>query len=150
MVKRLNIPYGRQQVTDQDIKEVERVLRSDFLTQGPEVPKFEENFKDYVGSSYSVAVNSATSGLHLSCLALNVGKGDIVWTSAVTFVASANCALYCGAKVDLIDIDKDTCNISIEALRNKLKAARKNNTLPKVLVAVHLAGLTCEMDQIKE
>lgn len=150
MVKRLNIPYGRQQVTDQDIKEVERVLRSDFLTQGPEVPKFEENFKDYVGSSYSVAVNSATSGLHLSCLALNVGKGDIVWTSAVTFVASANCALYCGAKVDLIDIDKDTCNISIEALRNKLKAARKNNTLPKVLVAVHLAGLSCEMDQIKE
>ena len=107
MVKRLNIPYGRQQVTDQDIKEVERVLRSDFLTQGPEVPKFEENFKDYVGSSYSVAVNSASSGLHLSCLALNVGKGDIVWTSAVTFVASANCALYCGAKVDLIDIGPD-------------------------------------------
>ena len=150
MGKKLNIPYGRQNITDEDIKEVERVLRSDFLTQGPEVPKFEKNFSNFVGSNYAVAVNSATSALHLSCLALGVKEGDIVWTSAVSFVASANCALYCGASIDFIDIDDRTSNISISSLKSKLKISKKNNTLPKVIIAVHLSGLPCDMTELSE
>ncbi len=150
MVKELKIPYGRQNVTEEDIRSVERVLRSDFLTQGPEVPNFESNFSNYVGSKYSVAVNSATSALHLACLALDLKKGEKLWTSAVTFVASANCALYCGAQVDLIDIDKSTSNLSIEALEKKLIQAKKNDSLPKIIIPVHLSGLSCDMKKIKK
>ena len=149
MVQKLNIPYGRQNITDEDIKEVERVLRSDFLTQGPEVPKFESEYSKFIGSKYCVAVNSATSALHLSCLALGLKEGDRLWTSAVTFVASANCALYCGSSVDLIDIDKLTNNISIDDFKKKLKKSKKENTLPKIVIPVHLAGLSCEMEEIK-
>ena len=148
--KKLNIPYGRQNVTEDDIKAVEEVLRSDFLTQGPQVPHFESSFSDFVGSKFCVAVNSATSALHLSCLALGLSQGDRVWTSAVTFVASANCALYCGASVDLVDINELTSNISIEDLKRKLKEAKKNNTLPKILIPVHLSGLSCDMKEIRD
>lgn len=149
MVTKMNIPYGRQNITDDDVKEVERVLRSDFLTQGPEVPQFESDFSEYIGSEYCVAVNSATSALHLSCMALGLKEGDILWTSAITFVASANCALYCGSSVDLVDIDKESSNISIDDLKKKLSKSKKENTLPKIVIPVHLAGLSCEMDEIK-
>ncbi len=144
------IPYGRQDVSDEDISEAVRVLRSDYLTQGPEVPKFEENICEYVNSKYAYAVNSATSALHISCLALEVGKDDIVWTSANTFVASANCALYCGADIDFIDIDKKTNNICIEELSKKLQHAKKNNKLPKVIIPVHLGGNSCDMKSISK
>jgi UDP-4-amino-4,6-dideoxy-N-acetyl-beta-L-altrosamine transaminase len=124
------------------------VLRSDYLTQGPVTPEFEKQINNYTGSKYSVAVINATSALHLACLALEVGSKDIVWTSPISFVASANCALYCGAKIDFVDIDEKTYNISIEALKNKLEIAKKNNVLPKVLIPVHLAGQSCEMEDI--
>ena len=150
MGNKLIIPYGRQNITEEDIKSVERVLRSDFLTQGPEVPNFESNFSNYVGSKYSVAVNSATSGLHLGCLALGLKSGDRLWTSAVTFVASANCALYCGASVDLVDIDESTANMSIDSLRKKLIKAKKTDTLPHIVIPVHLSGLSCDMQEIKK
>src|SRR6056300_844066 len=114
------IPYGRQEVTDDDIFQVQRVLRSNFLTQGPVVPKFEKAVSKYCGVNYGVAVNSATSALHIACLALNLGPGDWLWTSANTFVASANCALYCGADIDFVDIDLKTFNMSIHALSEKL------------------------------
>ena len=150
MGDKLIIPYGRQNITEEDIKSVERVLRSDFLTQGPEVPNFESNFSNYVGSKYSVAVNSATSALHLGCLALGLQSGDRLWTSAVTFVASANCALYCGASVDLVDIDESTANMSIDSLRKKLIKAKKTDTLPHIVIPVHLSGLSCDMQEIKK
>ena len=150
MGNKLIIPYGRQNITEEDIKSVERVLRSDFLTQGPEVPNFESNFSNYVGSKYSVAVNSATSGLHLGCLALGLKSGDRLWTSAVTFVASANCALYCGASVDLVDIDESTANMSIDSLKKKLIQAKKTDTLPHIVIPVHLSGLSCDMQEIKK
>jgi UDP-4-amino-4,6-dideoxy-N-acetyl-beta-L-altrosamine transaminase len=121
------------------------VLRSDFLTQGPVVPQFEAAICSYVGSEYAVAVNSGTSALHIACLALGLGPGDWLWTTPVTFVASANCGLYCGARVDFVDIDPECWNISIEALTQKLERARRSGKLPKVLVAVHLCGLSCEM-----
>lgn len=143
------IPYGKQNISIKDIKAVTKVLESDFLTQGPEVVKFESNIAEYVGSKYSVAVNSATSALHLGCLALGVKKDDIVWTVPNSFVASSNAALYCGAKVDFVDIDLETNNISINNLEKKLKNAKKNNRLPKVLIPVHLAGLSCDMSAIK-
>ena len=108
------IPYGRQDVTKKDIENVKKVLESDFLTQGPVVPKFEKAVSDYVGSKYGVAANSATSALHIACLALGVSEGDMVWTSANTFVASSNCALYCGSKIDFIDINNSTLNICID------------------------------------
>ena len=142
------IPYGRQEITEEDIKEVEKILRSDFLTQGPTVPKFEKVVSDYCSASYAIAVNSATSALHIACLALGLGPEDILWTSPNTFVASANCALYCGAEIDFVDIDPYTCNMSIDALEEKLKKAEKINKLPKILVPVHFAGQPCDMHKI--
>jgi len=142
------IPYGRQDITQEDIDAVVDVLRSDFLTQGPVVPQFEEAVRLHVGADYAVAVNSATSALHVACLALGLGPGDWLWTSPITFVASANCGLYCGAKVDFVDIDPRTYNLSPSVLEDKLLAAEKEGKLPKVLVAVHLCGQSCEMESI--
>jgi UDP-4-amino-4,6-dideoxy-N-acetyl-beta-L-altrosamine transaminase len=139
------IPYGRQDINQSDIDAVVEVLRSDFLTQGPKVPAFERAVADYCGAMNAVAVNSATSALHIACLALGVGPGDRVWTSPITFVASANCALYCGAQVDFVDIDPQTYNLSVECLKNKLEQAEKFGTLPKVVIPVHLSGQTCDM-----
>jgi UDP-4-amino-4,6-dideoxy-N-acetyl-beta-L-altrosamine transaminase len=144
------IPYGRQNISEADINAVIEVLRSDFLTQGNIVPAFERAISKYCGAQHSIAVNSATSGLHLACLALGVSKGDTVWTSPISFVASANCAIYCGAEIDFVDIDERTFNISIECLENKLKIAKINNKLPKVIIPVHLCGQSCEMDRIYE
>ncbi len=142
------IPYGRQDISEADILAVVDVLKSDFLTQGPVVPAFEKVVSEYCNSSFAFAVNSATSALHISCLALGVTKGDLVWTSPITFVASANCALYCGADVDFVDIDAATYNMSVSALEEKLIKAEKNGRLPKVVIPVHLAGQSCEMDKI--
>lgn len=143
------IPYGRQEITQADIDAVTDVLRSDFLTQGPMVPRFEEAVARRTGAEYAVAVNSATSALHIACLGLGLGPGDILWTSPITFLASANCALYCGAKVDFVDIDPRTYNLSTEALERKLEAAERNGTLPKVVVAVHLCGQSCDMAAVQ-
>lgn len=142
------IPYGRQDINQSDIDSVVAVLQSDFLTQGPLVPAFEEAVANYCGAKYAVAVNSATSALHVACLALGVGAGDIVWTSPITFVASANCALYCGATIDFVDIDSHTNNISIARLSEKLAIAKKIGKLPKVLIPVHLCGQPCDMAAI--
>jgi UDP-4-amino-4,6-dideoxy-N-acetyl-beta-L-altrosamine transaminase len=142
------IPYGRQDINQQDIDAVVDVLQSDFLTQGPQVPLFEKALTDYTGAAYAVAVNSATSALHLACLALDVGPGDYVWTSPVTFVASANCALYCGAQVDFVDIDEKTYNLCPLALEQKLIQAEQKGMLPKAVVAVHLCGQPCDMAAI--
>lgn len=139
------IPYGRQSISEEDIAAVERVLRSDWLTQGPAVPAFEEALARHVGAAHAVAVNSATSALHLACLALGVGPGDVVWTSPISFVASSNCALYCGAEVDFVDIDPRSYNLSIPALQTKLELARSQGLLPKVVIPVHLAGQSCDM-----
>lgn len=146
--ERKAIPYGRQDISASDIRAVVLALKSDFLTQGPIVELFENKLSSYVGSEQAVAVNSATSALHLACLALGVGPGDKVWTSAVTFVASANCALYCGAEVDFVDIDENSYNMSVSALREKLTTARDNGQLPKVVIPVHLTGQSCEMAEI--
>lgn len=142
------IPYGRQNISQQDIDAVIAVLNSDFLTQGPQVPLFEKSVLDVVGAKYAVAVNSATSALHIACLALGVGEGDIVWTSPITFVASANCALYCGADIDFVDIDERTYNLSITKLEEKLIRAKAENKLPKVVIPVHLCGQSCDMEKI--
>jgi len=142
------IPYGKQNIEEKDIEAVVDVLKSDFLTQGPQVPLFEEEISRYTGSQYTIAVNSATSALHLACLALGLTKGDILWTSPNSFVASANCALYCGAKVDFVDINPKTYNLSIESLEKKLIESEINNTLPKVVVPVHFAGQSCDMEKI--
>ncbi|MCL4171360.1 UNVERIFIED_CONTAM: hypothetical protein GTU68_035657, partial [Idotea baltica] len=144
------IPYGKQDVDEDDIAAVIAVLKSDFLTQGPKVPLFEETVANYTGATYSYALNSATSALHIACLALEVGVGDIIWTSPITFVASANCALYCNASVDFVDIDEKTYNMSVDALEEKLIKARIQNKLPKVVIPVHLSGQPCEMDSIKK
>jgi len=145
-----HIPYGRQDISEEDIASVVSVLKSDYLTQGPKVPEFEECVAKYVGTEFAVAVNSATSALHIACLALEVKKGDIVWTSPITFLASANAALYCGAEVDFVDIDSRTYNMSVDALKIKLEVAQKNGKLPKVVIPVHLAGQSCEMREIHE
>ncbi|WP_019556736.1 UDP-4-amino-4,6-dideoxy-N-acetyl-beta-L-altrosamine transaminase [Thiomicrorhabdus arctica] len=142
------IPYGRQDISQADIDAVVDVLKSDYLTQGPQVPLFEETVASYCGAKYGVAVNSATSALHVACLALGLGEGDWLWTSPNTFVASANCALYCGAQVDFVDINPHTYNMSVEALEHKLKQAKLSNTLPKILIPVHFAGQSCEMREI--
>lgn len=142
------IPYGRQDISEDDIRAVVQVLQSDFLTQGQVVPNFEESVANYCGATFGVATSSATSALHLACLALDVGPGDIVWTSPNSFVASANCALYCGAKVDFVDIDPITYNMSVLSLHEKLLEAKKINKLPKVVIPVHFAGQSCEMSQI--
>jgi UDP-4-amino-4,6-dideoxy-N-acetyl-beta-L-altrosamine transaminase len=142
------IPYARQSISEQDIAAVSEVLRSDFLTQGPAIPAFEAALATYCGAKHAVAVNSATSALHIACLALGVGPGDIVWTNPISFVASANCALYCGAKVDFVDIDADTFNISVAALTAKLEQAKKSGLLPRVVIPVHLAGQSSDMAAI--
>jgi len=142
------IPYGRQDIAEEDIKSVIDVLNSDFITQGPVTPKFEKAVSSYCQSQYGVAVNSATSGLHIACLALGLKKDDIVWTSPNSFVASANCAIYCGASVDFIDIDPFTHNISFNALEEKLIQAEAEGILPKILIPVHLSGLPCDMQKI--
>ena len=142
------IPYGRQDINQADIDAVVAVLRSDYLTQGPAVPAFEQAVADYCGAQHAVAVNSATSALHIACLALGVGKGDSVWTTPITFVASANCALYCGATVDFVDIDPSTYNMSVERLAEKLHQAQKDHKLPKVVIPVHLCGQPCDMTGI--
>jgi UDP-4-amino-4,6-dideoxy-N-acetyl-beta-L-altrosamine transaminase len=144
------IPYGRQDISEADIQAVLEVLRSDYLTQGPAVPAFEQAVAAYCGAQYAVAVNSATSALHIACLALGVGHGDVVWTSPITFVASANCALYCGAQVDFVDIDPRTYNLSVERLAEKLIQADKSGCLPKVVIPVHLCGQPCDMVGIRK
>ena len=142
------IPYGRQEITKEDIEAVVAVLQSDFLTQGPQVPRFEKIVANHVGATHALAVNSATSALHIACLALGLGPGDWLWTSPITFVASANCGLYCGAQVDFVDIDPNTYNLCPQALERKLVAAEKSGRLPKVVVAVHLCGQPCDMAAI--
>jgi UDP-4-amino-4,6-dideoxy-N-acetyl-beta-L-altrosamine transaminase len=142
------IPYGRQTINEADVQAVVDVLRSDFLTQGPVVPIFENLVANYCGAQYAFAVNSATSALHIACLALGVGKGDRVWTSPITFVASSNCALYCGASVDFVDIDPQTYNMSVTCLADKLAQAEKAGRLPKVVIPVHLCGQSCDMANI--
>jgi UDP-4-amino-4,6-dideoxy-N-acetyl-beta-L-altrosamine transaminase len=142
------IPYGRQDITQADIDAVVGVLQSDFLTQGPMVPRFEQQVAQHVGATHALAVNSATSALHIACLALGLGPGDRLWTSPVTFVASANCGLYCGAQVDFVDIDPRTYNLCPQALSRKLEQAEQEGTLPKVVVAVHLCGQPCDMQAI--
>ena len=139
------IPYGRQDISEADIQAVVRVLRSDWLTQGPAVPAFEQAVAAYCGALHAVAVNSGTSALHLACLALEVGPGDRVWTSAITFAASANCALYCGARAEFVDIDARSYNMGVEALARKLEQARRAGTLPKVVIPVHLCGQPADM-----
>lgn len=144
------IPYGRQDITQADVDAVVEVLRSDFLTQGPKVPEFEQVVANKVGARHALAMNSATSALHVACLALDLGSGDWLWTSPITFVASANCGLYCGAKVDFVDIDPRTYNICPMALERKLQQAAQERRLPKVLVAVHLCGQSCDMAIIRQ
>jgi UDP-4-amino-4,6-dideoxy-N-acetyl-beta-L-altrosamine transaminase len=144
------IPYGRQDICEDDIASVIDVLRSEFLTQGPVVPSFEAAVASHCGVPHALAVSSATSGLHIACLALGLGPGDWLWTSPVTFVASANCALYCGAKVDFVDIDPRTYNLSVECLEEKLVQAERLGRLPKVVVPVHLCGQSCDMAAIGE
>uniref|UniRef100_UPI004047E7BC UDP-4-amino-4, 6-dideoxy-N-acetyl-beta-L-altrosamine transaminase n=1 Tax=Algoriphagus sp. TaxID=1872435 RepID=UPI004047E7BC len=142
------IPYGRQEISDEDVTAVVKALRSDFLTQGPKVPLFENIVADYCGAEYGVAVNSATSALHIACLALELGENDWLWTSPNSFVASANCGLYCGAMIDFVDIDQQTYNLSVKELEKKLIQAKKENKLPKILVTVHFAGQSCDMKAI--
>lgn len=142
------IPYGRQDISQVDIDAVLDVLKSDFLTQGPQVPRFEQRVAQHVGASHALAVNSATSALHIACLALGLGPSDRLWTTPITFVASANCALYCGADVDFVDIDPRTYNLCPQALAQKLEQAAREDRLPKVVVAVHLCGQSCDMQAI--
>jgi UDP-4-amino-4,6-dideoxy-N-acetyl-beta-L-altrosamine transaminase len=144
------IPYSCQNIDEDDIKAVSDVLKSEYLTQGPCVPEFENQINEFVGSKFSIAVSSATAALHLACMALGVSKGDIVWTSAISYVASSNCALYCDATIDFVDIDPETNNLSIDALSQKLLEAKENNMLPKVLIPVHLSGQPCDMKDIFE
>jgi UDP-4-amino-4,6-dideoxy-N-acetyl-beta-L-altrosamine transaminase len=142
------IPYGHQDITQADIDAVVEVLHSDLLTQGPQVPLFEQRLADYCGAKHAVAVNSATSALHLACLALGLGPEDWLWTSPITFVASANCGLYCGARIDFVDIDPRTYNLCPRSLELKLIAAEREGRLPKIVVPVHLCGEPCDMQAI--
>ena len=144
------IPYGKQSISQDDINAVIDVLKSDWLTQGPKVPAFESAIAEYCGANHACATNSATSALHIACLALGVSIGDIVWTSPISFVASSNCALYCGADIDFVDIDLETGNMSVVALKEKLAIAKQNKRLPKVVIPVHLAGQSCDMAAINE
>ena len=142
------IPYGHQSIDEADMQAVSRVLQSDWLTQGPALERFEQAVASYCGARFAVAVSSATAALHISCLAAGLGPGDRLWTSPNTFVASANCGLYCGAQVDFVDIDSRTYNLSPEALKFKLGQAKKTGRLPKVVVPVDFAGQSCEMETI--
>lgn len=144
------IPYGRQSIDEEDIQAVVEVLRSDWLTQGPAVERFEHAMADYCGAKYAVAVNSATSALHIACLSAGLGEEDILWTSPNTFVASANCGRYCGATVDFVDIHPRTYNMSVDCLADKLAQARSKNKLPKILIPVHFSGQPCQMAEIAE
>jgi len=143
------IPYARQHISEEDIQSVVDILRSDMLTQGPSISLFEESVMEYCGVAHAVASSSATAALHIACMALELGQGDLLWTSPNTFVSSANCALYCGASVDFVDIDSQTYNMSLGALTKKLEEAEKNGQLPKVVIPVHFAGQSCEMREIK-
>ena len=142
------IPYGKQDINQTDINSVIDVLQSDFLTQGPQVPLFEQMVSNYCSADYGVAVNSATSALHIACLSLGLGKGDWLWTSPNSFVASANCGLYCDARVDFVDINLQTYNLSVEELEKKLIQAKLDNKLPKIVIPVHFAGQSCDMRRI--
>lgn len=144
------IPYGRQSISESDIQEVVDVLKSDWLTQGPMVERFEAAVAKYCGARFAVAVNSATSALHIACLVAGLGPGDLLWTSPNSFVASANCALYCGAIVDFVDIDPYTYNLSVSALGEKLSHAKKTGRLPKVVIPVHFSGQPCAMESLAE
>ncbi len=144
------IPYGKQDISSADIEAVVQVLQSDYLTQGEQVPRFEQTVASYCGVQYAVAVNSATSALHIACLALGLGKGGRLWTSPNTFVASANCARFCGATVDFVDIDSRTYNMCAVALEEKLFAAKQTHTLPNIVMPVHFAGQSCDMKRIHE
>lgn len=139
------IPYGKQSITEEDIQAVVAVLKSDFITQGPAVPRFEAAIASYTGATYCAVVNSATSALHIALLSLNVGPGDKVWTTPITFVASANAALYCGASIEFVDICKDSFNMDMQLLEEKLQQAQTHGTLPKVVVPVHMTGRSCDM-----
>lgn len=143
------IPYGRQNISQQDIDAVIEVLQSDWLTQGPTIERFEQSVAEYCGVKYAVAVSSATAALHIACLATGLGAGDILWTSPNTFVASANCGFYCGAEVDFVDIDPHTYNLSVAALEQKLIQGEREGKRPKIVVPVHLAGQSCEMEKIR-
>lgn len=143
--------YGKQDINEADIAAVEAVLRSDFLTQGPAIERFEQRVAAYCGAKYAVAVTNATSALHIACRAAGLGPGDMLWTSPITFTASANCGRYCGADVDFVDIDDATYNMSSDALEKKLqiaRAAKGSGRLPKVVVPVHLEGKSCDMTRI--
>jgi UDP-4-amino-4,6-dideoxy-N-acetyl-beta-L-altrosamine transaminase len=142
------IPYGKQDINQADIDAVVEVLRSDYLTQGPAIDRFERVVADYCEVKYAVAVASATAGLHIACLSAGLGSGDILWTVPNTFVASANCGLYCGAEIDFVDIDSKTYNLSIPALSDKLALAAKCGKLPKILIPVHFAGQSCDMEAV--
>ena len=144
------IPYGRQSISNEDINSVVKVLQSDYLTQGNAVPIFESKLSSYVGAKYAVATSNGTSALHIACLALGLDSNDYLWTTPISFVASANCGLYCGAKVDFVDINPSTYNIDIDKLSYKLREAKKENKLPSIIVVVHFSGLSCDMDKIKE
>lgn len=143
-----SIPYGRQHIDDSDIQSVIGVLQSDWLTQGKTIDCFEEKVAEYCGVKYAVAVSSATAALHIACLSIGLGEGDILWTVPNTFVASANCARYCGAEVDFVDIDPKTYNMSVSALEEKLALAKKNGKLPKAIIPVHFSGQSCDMEAI--
>jgi UDP-4-amino-4,6-dideoxy-N-acetyl-beta-L-altrosamine transaminase len=143
------IPYGKQNINEADIQAVVDVLRSDFITQGPAIERFEKALADYCGVQYAIAVNSATAALHIACLAAGLKPGDRLWTTPITFVASANCGLYCGADVDFVDINPQTYNMSVEALAQKLETADKEGKLPRIVIPVHLAGQSCEMAEIR-
>ena len=142
------IPYGKQDIKQADIDSVLNALQSDFLTQGPQAPLFEKIVSDYCGTEYGVAVNSATSALHIACLALGLREGDWLWTSPNSFVASANCGLYCDARIDFVDIDQQTYNMSVEELEKKLAQAKQEKKLPKILIPVHFSGQSCDMKKI--
>lgn len=144
------IPYGRQEITEEDIQAVVEVLRSDYITQGPVVPRFEERIASYCGAVRAVAVSSGTAALHVACRAMGLGQGDRLWTSPITFVASANCGRYCGAEVEFVDIDPATRNMDIGSLRMELERAEAEGRLPKVVVPVHFAGLSCDMASVRE
>lgn len=142
------IPYSRQSICNKDIKSVLKVMKSDFITQGPIIKKFEKKLSSYCNAKYAIAVSSATAALHLSCMSLGLKKGDYLWTSPISFVASANCGVYCGADIDFVDIDEATFNIDTSKLEQKLKIAKKENKLPKILIPVHLGGLSSNMKEI--
>jgi len=139
------LPYSKQNIDEDDIKAVTDVLRSDYLTQGPVVTQLEKAVSGYCQTKYAVAVNSATSALHIACLALGVSKNDKVWTTPLSFVASSNCALYCGATIDFVDVELNTGNMDMAKLAEKLTLAKQENRLPKVIIPVHLCGLSCDM-----